>query len=150
MINYFQEVLPSGSRNRRNLLSKARIKTTNLAMTMVLIFIMTNLPYIVDEFFKQRFVSKDQCQTEVCLVLKVKEIITKMILIHFFQGISWCDHGLQLRHQPLHLPPLQLKVISSSEAHSWVLPTHQAFSRKVTVQSIWILKHLDFSSISLS
>ena len=150
MINYFQEVLPSGSRNRRNLLSKARIKTTNLAMTMVLIFIMTNLPYIVDEFFKQRFVSKDQCQTEVCLVLKVKEIITKMILIHVFQGISWCDHGLQLRHQPLHLPPLQLKVISCSEAHSWVLPTHQAFSRKVTVQSIWILKHLDFSSISLS
>ena len=140
MINYFQEVLPSGSRNRRNLLSKARIKTTNLAMTMVLIFIMTNLPYIVDEFFKQRFVSKDQCQTEVCLVLKVKEIITKMILIHVFQGISWCDHGLQLRHQPLHLPPLQLKVISSSEAHSWVLPTHQAFSRKVTV-------HLDFEAL---
>ena len=140
MINYFQEVLPSGSRNRRNLLSKARIKTTNLAMTMVLIFIMTNLPYIVDEFFKQRFVSKDQCQTEVCLVLKVKEIITKMILIHVFQGISWCDHGLQLRHQPLHLPPLQLKVISCSEAHSWVLPTHQAFSRKVTF-------HLDFEAL---
>ena len=59
------------SRNRVNLLSKARIKTTNLGMAMVLIFIMTNLPYIVDEFFRQRFVSKEPCLTKFCLFIKV-------------------------------------------------------------------------------
>ena len=57
--------------HRRNLLSKARIKTTNLSMAMVLIFIITNLPYIVDEFFRQGFVSKEPCHSEFCHVLKV-------------------------------------------------------------------------------
>ena len=65
------------SRNRANLLSKARIKTTNLGMAMVLIFILTNLPYIVDEFFRQRFVSKEPCHTNFCLFIKVQSFETK-------------------------------------------------------------------------
>ena len=80
-----QEELPHNSINRRNLLSKARIKTTNLAMAMVLTFIMTNLPYIVDEFLRQRFVSKETCHAGICLFLKVQFIINlKKILSELF------------------------------------------------------------------
>jgi hypothetical protein len=60
------------STHRRNyLLSRARIRTTNLSMVMVIIFIMTNLPYIVVEFFRQQFVFRTTCHTEFCHVLKV-------------------------------------------------------------------------------
>jgi hypothetical protein len=44
-------------------------------MVMVIIFIMTNLPYIVDEFLRQQFVSKQPCHTEICHVLKVTYVL---------------------------------------------------------------------------
>jgi hypothetical protein len=44
-------------------------------MVMVIIFIMTNLPYIVDEFLRQQFVFKQPCHTEFCHVLKVPYIL---------------------------------------------------------------------------
>ena len=81
-----QEELPPNSTNRRNLLSKAKIKTTNLAMAMVLTFIMTNLPYIVDEFLRQRFVSKETCHAGICLFLKVQFVIN---LKKILSGLSF-------------------------------------------------------------
>ena len=54
------------------MLSKARIKTTNLSMAMVLIFIMTNLPYIVDEFLRQGILLREPCHSEFCLIAKVE------------------------------------------------------------------------------
>jgi len=55
---------------RQHLLSRARVKTTNLSMAVVVTFILTNLPYIVDECIRQRFVTKDQCNTLYCHVVK--------------------------------------------------------------------------------
>ena len=34
-------------------LSRAKVKITNLSLTVVIIFIITNLPYMVDEFIRQ-------------------------------------------------------------------------------------------------
>ena len=61
----------NSTRRRNYLLSRARIRTTNLSMVMVIIFIMTNLPYIVVEFFRQQFVFRTTCHTEFCHLLKV-------------------------------------------------------------------------------
>ena len=61
-------------RHRDNLISRARIKTTNLSMAVVITFILTNLPYIIDEFIRQRIVPNQQCNTDLCHFLKVSNI----------------------------------------------------------------------------
>ena len=58
-------------RHHEVIMSRAVIKTTNLSMTVIIIFILTNLPYMVDEFIRQRIVTNQQCNTDVCHVLKV-------------------------------------------------------------------------------
>ena len=56
------------------LLSRARIKTTNLSMAVVIAFVLTNLPYLVDEFIRQKIVSNQQCNTQWCHLIKVVTI----------------------------------------------------------------------------
>ena len=60
---------------RQSLLSRARIKTTNLSMAVVLTFFLTNLPYIVDEFLRQKIVANQKCDQVWCQVLKVIRIL---------------------------------------------------------------------------
>ena len=57
---------------RQNLLSRARVKTTNLSMAVVVTFLLTNLPYILTEFKRQWIVPQQQCNTTFCQVIKVK------------------------------------------------------------------------------
>ena len=54
------------------MLSRAQIKTTNLSMAVVLTFLLTNLPYIVDEFIRQKIVINQDCDQEWCKVGKVR------------------------------------------------------------------------------
>ena len=61
------------------------MKTTNLAMTVVFIFILTNLPYLVDEFIRQQIVTKQQCNTPVCHALKVTSLACYLLLFLQFR-----------------------------------------------------------------
>ena len=62
---------------RQSLLSRAQIKTTNLSMAVVLTFLLTNLPYIVDEFIRQKIVTNQDCEQEWCQVFKVRSLFFK-------------------------------------------------------------------------
>lgn len=64
---------PRGSQRvpNRNLLSRARIKTTNLSLSVIVAFIVTNLPYIIDEFIRQDIFTGGKCnQYPWCHVVK--------------------------------------------------------------------------------
>ena len=70
------KVMSPGSSARlsssRNLLSRARIKTTNLSLSVIVAFIVTNLPYIIDEFIRQDIFTGGKCtQYPWCHVVKV-------------------------------------------------------------------------------
>ena len=43
-------------------------------MAVVLTFLLTNLPYIVDEFIRQKIVINQDCEQEWCQVFKVSLI----------------------------------------------------------------------------
>ena len=62
-------------------------------MTVVFIFILTNLPYLVDEFIRQQIVTNQQCNTPVCHALKVTYLASHLNFlfiypIQAFLGIS--------------------------------------------------------------
>ena len=50
--------------------SKAKVKTTNHSLTVVTIFIITNLPYMVDEFIRQKIVTNFLCEQGSCKFVK--------------------------------------------------------------------------------
>ena len=55
----------------KSYLSRAKVKTTNLSLTVVTIFIITNLPYMVDEFIRQEILADSWCTMSWCGVLEV-------------------------------------------------------------------------------
>ena len=62
-------------------------------MTVVFIFILTNLPYLVDEFIRQQIVTNQQCNTPVCHALKVTTLASHLTQSSYsplqaFLGIS--------------------------------------------------------------
>ena len=54
----------------RKYLSRAQEKTTNLSLTVVAIFIITNLPYMVDEWIRQEILSNSWCSMSWCRVVE--------------------------------------------------------------------------------
>ena len=48
-----------------------------------LTFFLTNLPYIVDEFLRQKIVANQKCDQEWCQVLKVIRIFILLFLFYF-------------------------------------------------------------------
>jgi hypothetical protein len=53
-----------------NLLSQAKLQTTNLSIAIVVTFILTNLPYMVDEFIRQKIVTNFLCEQGSCKFVK--------------------------------------------------------------------------------
>ena len=56
-------------------LSRAKVKTTNLSLTVVTIFIITNLPYMVDEFIRQEILADSWCTMSWCGAVEVIQFI---------------------------------------------------------------------------
>ena len=54
-----------------NLLSRAKLQTTNLSIAIVVTFILTNLPYMVEEFIRQKIVTNLLCTQGSCKIIKV-------------------------------------------------------------------------------
>ena len=52
-------------------LSRAKEKITNLSLTVVTIFVITNLPYMVDEFIRQEILAYSWCTHSWCGVVEV-------------------------------------------------------------------------------
>ena len=52
-------------------LSRAKVKITNLSLTVVTIFVITNLPYMVDEFIRQEILADKWCTMSWCGVVEV-------------------------------------------------------------------------------
>ena len=52
-------------------LSRAKVKITNLSLTVVTIFVITNLPYMVDEFIRQEILADSWCTMSWCGVVEV-------------------------------------------------------------------------------
>jgi len=61
-INHHQAAQPHGIRST--------VKATNLSITVVILFIVTNLPYIVDEFIRQEILTNPSCTSSTCLTVK--------------------------------------------------------------------------------
>jgi hypothetical protein len=55
-----------------NLLSWAKLQTTNFSIAIVVTFILANLPYLVDEFIRQKIFKNIQCVQGLCQVTKVR------------------------------------------------------------------------------
>ena len=53
-----------------SLLSRAKLQTTNLSIAIVVTFILTNLPYMVDEFIRQKIVTNFLCEQGSCKFVK--------------------------------------------------------------------------------
>ena len=51
-------------------LSRAKEKITNLSLTVVTIFVITNLPYMVDEFIRQEILADSWCTMSWCGVVE--------------------------------------------------------------------------------
>ena len=51
------------------------MKTTNLSLTVVTIFIITNLPYMVDEFIRQEILADSWCTMSWCGAVEVRNTI---------------------------------------------------------------------------
>ena len=104
-------------------LSRAKEKITNLSLTVVTIFVITNLPYMVDEFIRQEIVADKWCTMSWCGVVEVLRCVQ---VVHYYSvllsGNYWSVHGVQLCHQPLHLPPLQLHLPHSNQHCQDMLP----------------------------
>ena len=64
--------LPQG--NDKNYLSKARGRITNLSLTVVTLFIFTNLPYMIDEFIRQEILTNAHCYTQLCSIIEVSAL----------------------------------------------------------------------------
>ncbi|XP_023336380.1 uncharacterized protein LOC111707505 [Eurytemora carolleeae] len=58
------------SEERRQFYSRAMIKTTLLSVTIVVIFLVTNLPYIIHEFFIYGILNIHWCTENWCLLMK--------------------------------------------------------------------------------
>ena len=61
--------LPKGMES--SYLSRAKVKITNLSLTVVIIFIITNLPYMVDEFIRQEILASSWCTMSWCGAVEV-------------------------------------------------------------------------------
>ena len=59
-------------------LSRAKVKITNLSLTVVIIFIITNLPYMVDEFIRQGILASSWCTMSWCGAVEVTTHIIVM------------------------------------------------------------------------
>ena len=47
------------------------MKTTNLSLTVVTIFVITNLPYMVEEFIRQEILADSWCTMSWCGAVEV-------------------------------------------------------------------------------
>ena len=47
------------------------MKATNLSLTVVSLFVVTNLPYIVDEFIRQKILTNAYCDSTFCSTVEV-------------------------------------------------------------------------------
>ena len=56
-------------------LSRAKGKITNLSLTVVTIFVITNMPYMVDEFIRQKILADSWCTNSWCGVVEVLHLI---------------------------------------------------------------------------
>ena len=65
--------LPKGMES--SYLSRAKVKITNLSLTVVIIFIITNLPYMVDEFIRQGILASSWCTMSWCGAVEVTTLI---------------------------------------------------------------------------
>ena len=61
--------LPRGGETQY--LSRAKERITSLSLTVVTIFILTNLPYMVDEFIRQEILADAWCTMPWCGVVEV-------------------------------------------------------------------------------
>ena len=59
-------------------LSRAKVKTTNLSLTVVTIFIVTNLPYMVDEFIRQDILADSWCTLSWCGAVEVTKTVLRI------------------------------------------------------------------------
>ena len=88
-INIFIQVTNSRASIRVNLprggdvsyLSRAKVKTTNLSLTVVTIFIITNLPYMVDEFIRQDILADSWCTLSWCGAVEVIKTVSRINFI---------------------------------------------------------------------
>ena len=51
---------------RRSYMSRAKERTTNLALVLLTVFILTNLPYMVDELMRQDILTTSWCTDTWC------------------------------------------------------------------------------------
>ena len=65
-----------------NLFSRAKLQTTNLTIAIVVTFILTNLPYMVDEFMRQNIVANMLCTDGSCKIVKVTFLKDHPYLLH--------------------------------------------------------------------
>ena len=79
--------LPRGG--DRSYLSRAKVKTTNLALAVLTIFIITNLPYMMDEFIRQEILADSWCTMSWCATVEVTKPIFRInfIILPTFQAI---------------------------------------------------------------
>ena len=101
-------------------------------MAVVLTFLLTNLPYIVDEFIRQKIVINRDCDEEWCRVGKVTDNFPVLKNINSILGNTGSFYCGKLCSESFHLPDLQLQVLPGTEDHQWLLPSHQANTEQVS------------------
>ena len=89
-----------------NYLSRAKGKITNLSLTVVTIFIITNLPYMVDEFIRQEILADSWCTMSWCGAVEVRNTILHFEILFSSPGNHRSVHGVKLSHKSFHIPPL--------------------------------------------
>ena len=113
---FFQVITSSHNdlnNNRQNLdfCCRSTLKATNLSLTVVSLFVVTNLPYVVDEFIRQKILTDAWCDSTFCDTVEVPFLFfwlfTKYLFIfsHFFDSESslhraepiWNQSDLKLR-----------------------------------------------------
>ena len=72
--------------NRQNLdfCCRSTLKATNLSLTVVSLFVVTNLPYVVDEFIRQKILTDAWCDSTFCDTVEVPFLFLWLFTKYFF------------------------------------------------------------------
>ena len=90
-----------------NLFSRAKLQTTNLSIAIVIIFVLTNLPYIIIELSRQEIFTDYLCGRGFCKIAKVRGFFNILFQL-FLTGNLRSVASVQLSHQSVRIPPIQL------------------------------------------
>ena len=63
---------------------RSTLKATNLSLTVVSLFVVTNLPYVVDEFIRQKILTDAWCDSTFCDTVEVPFLFLWLFTKYFF------------------------------------------------------------------